>query len=228
MLVYYCPEGYYPYPHLTKTCQQNGAWKSSPVSRRALPQRCRRTWWRRCFSFSFFCPYLLHLFALQWLSVLTPTFWRPATSHLLRKSTLWTTRPPTSVTLDTRCEAHPYACAYQTGSGAAPLPSAAATVSPTLSPFSSLSIATSQIFPCSSMQRGITVPILVFQLVGWDQATYLELMTKSNTAAPTSCSWWDPVKGRVRRTASGQAPNQHVTVRHNILDCALSIFLPWP
>ncbi|CAG00502.1 unnamed protein product [Tetraodon nigroviridis] len=41
MLIYYCPEGYYPYPYLTRVCQPNGTWKSARVSRRALPQRCR-------------------------------------------------------------------------------------------------------------------------------------------------------------------------------------------
>ncbi|XP_056910305.1 complement factor B-like isoform X2 [Takifugu flavidus] len=39
MLIYYCPEGYYPYPALTRTCHQNGAWKPAP--KRFVPQRCR-------------------------------------------------------------------------------------------------------------------------------------------------------------------------------------------
>lgn len=75
-------------------------------------------------------PLTSYFLALQWLSALTPTFWSTGTSCLLRKSTLWTMRPPTSVTLDTHCEALPDASAYQMGSGAAPLPSAAVTVSP--------------------------------------------------------------------------------------------------
>lgn len=86
-----------------------------------------------------------------------------------------------------------------------------------LSPRSPLSPHRSWILSCSSMQRGITVPILVFQLVPWDQATFLELMTKSNTAASTNCSWWDRVKGNVWRAANGQAMNPHVTVRHTLL-----------
>ena len=39
-------------------------------------------------------------------------------------------RPRMSATLDTECEAHPDVFAYQMGSGAAPLPSVAVTVSP--------------------------------------------------------------------------------------------------
>ncbi|XP_056910307.1 complement factor B-like isoform X1 [Takifugu flavidus] len=39
MLIYYCPEGYYPYPALTRTCQKNGAWK--PALKRFPPQTCR-------------------------------------------------------------------------------------------------------------------------------------------------------------------------------------------
>lgn len=95
------------------------------------------------FFFYLVCLLLFICVALQWLSALTPTFWQLATSHLLRKSTLWTMRQPMSATLDTRWQVHPDVSAYQTGSGAAPLPSAAVTVSPTLIPFSSLSIVTS-------------------------------------------------------------------------------------
>lgn len=58
MLIYYCPERYYPYPHLTRVCQQNNTWKSTRVSRRALPQRCRCKRWRHCFSY--FCLYGLY------------------------------------------------------------------------------------------------------------------------------------------------------------------------
>uniref|UniRef100_A0A3Q3XL94 C3/C5 convertase n=1 Tax=Mola mola TaxID=94237 RepID=A0A3Q3XL94_MOLML len=39
MLIYNCPEGYYPYPALTRLCQRNGSWK--PLPRRYLPQKCR-------------------------------------------------------------------------------------------------------------------------------------------------------------------------------------------
>ncbi|KAM9348848.1 complement factor B-like [Symphorus nematophorus] len=39
MLIYNCPEGYYPYPALTRLCQPNGTWKPAP--RRFTPQRCR-------------------------------------------------------------------------------------------------------------------------------------------------------------------------------------------
>ncbi|KAM9348847.1 complement factor B-like, partial [Symphorus nematophorus] len=39
MLIYNCPEGYYPYPALTRLCQPNGTWKPAP--RRFIPQRCR-------------------------------------------------------------------------------------------------------------------------------------------------------------------------------------------
>uniref|UniRef100_A0A674NWG8 C3/C5 convertase n=1 Tax=Takifugu rubripes TaxID=31033 RepID=A0A674NWG8_TAKRU len=39
MLIYYCPEGYFPYPALTRTCQKNGAWK--PALKRFPPQTCR-------------------------------------------------------------------------------------------------------------------------------------------------------------------------------------------
>ncbi|XP_028450837.1 complement factor B-like isoform X1 [Perca flavescens] len=40
MLVYQCPEGYYPYPHLTRMCELNSTWKPAP--KRFLPQRCKR------------------------------------------------------------------------------------------------------------------------------------------------------------------------------------------
>nr|XP_046266131.1 complement factor B-like [Scatophagus argus] len=39
LLIYNCPEGYYPYPALTRLCQPNGSW--NPAPRRFNPQRCR-------------------------------------------------------------------------------------------------------------------------------------------------------------------------------------------
>lgn len=42
MLIYNCPDGYYPYPALTRLCQPNGRWR--PVPKRFAPQRCRRKW----------------------------------------------------------------------------------------------------------------------------------------------------------------------------------------
>ncbi|XP_053187161.1 complement factor B-like [Scomber japonicus] len=39
MLVYHCPEGYYPYPALTRLCQRDSTWIPGP--KRFLPQRCR-------------------------------------------------------------------------------------------------------------------------------------------------------------------------------------------
>uniref|UniRef100_A0A3B4ZS29 C3/C5 convertase n=1 Tax=Stegastes partitus TaxID=144197 RepID=A0A3B4ZS29_9TELE len=39
ILVYNCPEGYYPYPHLTRLCQPNGSWRPAP--RRFPTQRCK-------------------------------------------------------------------------------------------------------------------------------------------------------------------------------------------
>uniref|UniRef100_UPI0037E91815 complement factor B-like n=1 Tax=Semicossyphus pulcher TaxID=241346 RepID=UPI0037E91815 len=39
LMIYHCPEGYYPYPALSRLCQANGSWK--PAARRFLPQRCR-------------------------------------------------------------------------------------------------------------------------------------------------------------------------------------------
>ncbi|XP_040907276.1 complement factor B-like [Toxotes jaculatrix] len=39
LLVYHCPEGYYPYPSLTRLCQPNGTWRPPP--KRFLPQRCK-------------------------------------------------------------------------------------------------------------------------------------------------------------------------------------------
>nr|XP_046266129.1 complement factor B-like isoform X2 [Scatophagus argus] len=39
LLIYNCPEGYYPYPVLTRLCQPNGSW--NPAPRRFNPQRCR-------------------------------------------------------------------------------------------------------------------------------------------------------------------------------------------
>ncbi|KAM3600966.1 uncharacterized protein V6R79_005319 [Siganus canaliculatus] len=39
MLIYSCPEGYYPYPAMSRVCQANGQWK--PRHKRFLPQRCR-------------------------------------------------------------------------------------------------------------------------------------------------------------------------------------------
>ncbi|XP_070839034.1 complement factor B-like [Chaetodon trifascialis] len=39
LLIYECPEGYYPFPALTRLCQPNGSWKPTP--KRFAPQRCR-------------------------------------------------------------------------------------------------------------------------------------------------------------------------------------------
>ncbi|KAJ7996327.1 hypothetical protein DPEC_G00235940 [Dallia pectoralis] len=39
MLVYHCPEGYYPYPALARSCQKSGSW-SPPPKRRPTP-KCR-------------------------------------------------------------------------------------------------------------------------------------------------------------------------------------------
>ncbi|XP_054481303.1 complement factor B-like [Anoplopoma fimbria] len=39
MLIYHCPDGYYPHPYLTRLCQANGNWR--PVPKRFSPQRCR-------------------------------------------------------------------------------------------------------------------------------------------------------------------------------------------
>ncbi|XP_073336042.1 complement factor B-like [Pagrus major] len=39
MLVYNCPEGYYPYPAMTRLCQPSGSWRPAP--KRFTPQRCR-------------------------------------------------------------------------------------------------------------------------------------------------------------------------------------------
>ncbi|KAM9847034.1 complement factor B-like [Aulostomus maculatus] len=40
MLVYQCPEGFYPYPILIRLCLPSGTW--SPLPKRFKPQRCRR------------------------------------------------------------------------------------------------------------------------------------------------------------------------------------------
>ncbi|XP_043995746.1 complement factor B-like [Gambusia affinis] len=39
LLIYSCNEGYYPYPHLNRICQENGSWKPAP--KRFPPQRCK-------------------------------------------------------------------------------------------------------------------------------------------------------------------------------------------
>ncbi|XP_070839171.1 complement factor B-like [Chaetodon trifascialis] len=39
LLIYECPEGYYPFPASTRRCQSNGSWKPTP--KRFAPQRCR-------------------------------------------------------------------------------------------------------------------------------------------------------------------------------------------
>ncbi|KAM6911649.1 complement factor B-like [Lycodopsis pacificus] len=39
MLIYHCPEGYYPHPYLTRHCQPDGTWTKPP--RRHDPQRCK-------------------------------------------------------------------------------------------------------------------------------------------------------------------------------------------
>uniref|UniRef100_A0A669EIE7 C3/C5 convertase n=1 Tax=Oreochromis niloticus TaxID=8128 RepID=A0A669EIE7_ORENI len=39
MLVYHCPEGYYPYPAITRLCQANNSWRPRP--KRFPAQRCR-------------------------------------------------------------------------------------------------------------------------------------------------------------------------------------------
>ncbi|XP_017273663.1 complement factor B-like [Kryptolebias marmoratus] len=40
LLVYNCPDGYYPYPTLTRVCQPSGTWRPAPKKFR--PQRCKR------------------------------------------------------------------------------------------------------------------------------------------------------------------------------------------
>ncbi|XP_061595766.1 complement factor b, like [Cololabis saira] len=40
LLVYHCPEGFYPYPALTRVCQPSGQWR--PGAKKFSPQRCRR------------------------------------------------------------------------------------------------------------------------------------------------------------------------------------------
>ena len=72
-----------------------------------------------------------HPFVLQLSNAQTPMCWRPTEkSTLPRRGTTWATRPHMSATLDTQCVVHPSVCAYQMGSGAAPLPSVAVPVSP--------------------------------------------------------------------------------------------------
>ncbi|XP_068456816.1 complement factor B-like [Clinocottus analis] len=39
LLIYQCPEGYYPYPALARVCQTNGSWK--PLPKTFVPQRCK-------------------------------------------------------------------------------------------------------------------------------------------------------------------------------------------
>ncbi|XP_030602301.1 complement factor B-like isoform X2 [Archocentrus centrarchus] len=39
ILVYHCPEGFYPYPEITRFCQHNGYWRPPP--KRFRPQKCR-------------------------------------------------------------------------------------------------------------------------------------------------------------------------------------------
>ncbi|XP_030601980.1 complement factor B-like [Archocentrus centrarchus] len=39
ILVYRCPEGYYPYPERTRFCQRNGSWRPRP--RKFPPQKCK-------------------------------------------------------------------------------------------------------------------------------------------------------------------------------------------
>uniref|UniRef100_A0A8C2WQV9 C3/C5 convertase n=1 Tax=Cyclopterus lumpus TaxID=8103 RepID=A0A8C2WQV9_CYCLU len=39
LLIYHCPEGYYPYPSLTRLCQPNGSWRPRPKT--FLHQRCK-------------------------------------------------------------------------------------------------------------------------------------------------------------------------------------------
>lgn len=93
-------------------------------------------------------------------------------------------RPRMSATPDTRCVAHPDVFAYQMGSGAAPLPSVAVTVSPERQSFSPLGYV---LIPDCFMtyllsfllpQQGIVVLILASQLVPQEQGTYLELTTQ--------------------------------------------------
>lgn len=42
MLVYHCPEGYYPHPVLSRVCQANGTWRPAP--KRFQPEKCRSEW----------------------------------------------------------------------------------------------------------------------------------------------------------------------------------------
>jgi len=42
LMIYRCPEDYYPYPSMTRVCQANGFWRPQPKI--FLPQRCRGEW----------------------------------------------------------------------------------------------------------------------------------------------------------------------------------------
>ncbi|KAM8899315.1 complement factor B-like [Spinachia spinachia] len=39
VLIYQCPDDYYPYPHLTRLCQPDGSWRPAP--KRYPPQKCK-------------------------------------------------------------------------------------------------------------------------------------------------------------------------------------------
>ena len=140
-----------------------------------------------------------------------------AASPLLRRNTLWTMRPHISATLGTQCEAQPNVFAYQVESGAAPLPSVAATVSPeqqsTPSLLPLLLMAVSWLLSFLLPQQEIIVLILVSQLVPRERETFLELTTQWDTAAMATSFWWGQRKGCVRRTANGVAVSQRATVR---------------
>lgn len=65
----------------------------------------------------------------------------------------------------------------------------------------------------SSLQRGITVPTLASHPAPQDQETHSGSATEWDITAETNCSWWAPMRGSVRRTASGLGLSRRATVR---------------
>lgn len=226
MMVYHCPEGYYPYPVLARLCQADGTWK--PARKRSQPEKCRREWRQDDVS-QFAWDYIITRFLMFCFAVVEcpdPNVLEygdvspPQEKYFVDNETTYECYSRYTMRGSSRRVCLPNG----KWSGSTPICSrdskswAAACVF-FLKPLSPLGLGCILIhdhFMTLSFllqQQELPVPILVSQPVDREQGTSLTLTTKLNTPAMVTCSWLAQVKECVERTASGPALSQNVSVR---------------
>ena len=225
MLVYNCPEGYYPYPARTRLCQPNGSWRPAP--KRFSPQRCRREWYEADGShFASGC--LLHtvtqilLFCFAVVECPDPSVLEygnvspPQEKYYVDNETTYECYSGYTM----RGSSSRVCLPSGKWSGSTPICSRDCKTRTAIWPLCPLSLWQYTLthlcfmtFVLFIWQQEIIVLILVSQLVPREWETCLELTTQWDTAAMATSFWWGRTKGCVRRTASGVAMSQRATVR---------------